>query len=852
MLNQANTVGGAGADSERRMADLRGVACVACGSETFEETDAGFYVCARCGTQSQDVRKDVDDEDAALSMGLVGRGARSRRVRDPARARLGADGRVIQRGGDRPKTADDVARERRAEADAIAARVRAYEEGLRRIAEAVCETLVRVHGADPTIRATAANVWRGYVAACGILAKDFGDPATYANPARRFGKRDGRGPTWINSERVATATTTGKGPAVSSTTAKGAAGDDDDDDDDDANEDSDRPKSSPSSSEDDDDDKEEDDRENANDDAAGNRSRDVEATPGKPLTLRRLVSRHLPRRLPLAVAYLACVLRRQPLHPADFTRWALEGDVPYVARAADVAKDLRALGADPEPWPNALTAPRAAPLPDKIAACAHDVASTLNVELPPCNALGLCARFASELGLHGDVADAAVRLLAAHESDGLRAHGSRTRGFVLRGTTRSRLPAAPPHVHAMAYVVAAINMLHGLDGRGAGGGAAGGGDVDADDAPGWRGRRTEARRAGRNATPATRRGRRSCTSANGSLSATGSLPAAEQKLTIDPPPRGGWVAWAERTMREGASAPRLPVRVAEAATRTPSADDDDGASASRGESVDAFLEYCRSHALRGLEGGLPEAHGRTVDALWRIHDARGADVPSDGPLVPPQSTAEHPAPGDSLSGRVDLDALSRRTGPIAAHLARRVSTRPSTRARASARPKLPLVARGTGFDPATSDPGSSDRPTDGPTEAYVAVVRACAGHAWADPQALHECALDVAAGFAACVRKDAGGFDERAYVEGLERRFLRVAEVPEFPEPASRVKEDVPDVPDVPGVPGEETKTKRRKSSAAAIMPPPPPRLPAVATASTTKARKRAAKKKRPARVDGF
>ena len=44
------------------MADLRGVACVACGSETFEETDAGFYVCARCGTQSQDVRKDVDDE----------------------------------------------------------------------------------------------------------------------------------------------------------------------------------------------------------------------------------------------------------------------------------------------------------------------------------------------------------------------------------------------------------------------------------------------------------------------------------------------------------------------------------------------------------------------------------------------------------------------------------------------------------------------------------------------------------------------------------------------------------------------------------------------------------------------
>ena len=515
----------------------------------------------------------------------------------------------------------------------------------------------------------------------------------------------------------------------------------------------------------------------------------------------------------------------------------------------------------------------------------------MNIELPPCNALGLCARFASELGLNGDTAvlDACVRLLAAHESDGLRAHGrTRTRGCSvrLRGVARSRLVSAPPHVHAMAYVVAAINLLHGLDGR------AKGGDVDADDAPGWRGRRTEARRAGRNATPATRRGRRSVP-ANGSSPATGPA-AVERKLTIDPP-RGGWIAWAERTMREGASAPRLPVRVAEAASRTPAADDDDGASgvsgasgASHRESVDAFLEYCKSHALRGLEDGLPEAHRRTVDALWRIHDARGgADVTSDDgrPLVPPRPTAELAPGGDSpggdspggdspgAAGRVDLDASSRRIGPIAAHLARRVSTRPSTRAaRASAAKLLTLVPSGTGFDPTTSDPGFN-QPTNQQTEAYVAVVRACAGHAWADPRALHECARDVDAGFVAYLRrrghagkgkglgkegteterkgtgsdedKDAGGVDEYACdVEGLERRFLRAVEVPEFPEPAEGgVKEDVPD---------EKTKTKRRRSSAAAIMPPPPPRLPAASIAPTTTARKRAAKKKRPARVDGF
>jgi hypothetical protein len=284
-----------------------------------------------------------------------------------------------------------------------------------------------------------------------------------------------------------------------------------------------------------------------------------------------------------------------------------------------------------------------------------------------------------------------------------------------------------------------------------------------------------------------------------------------------------------------------------------------------------------------LEDGLPEAHRRTVDALWRVHDARGgADVTSDDgrPLVPPRPTAELAPGGDSpggdspgAAGRVDLDASSRRIGPIAAHLARRVSTRPSTHAaRASAAKLLTLVPSGTGFDPATSDPGFN-QPTNRPTEAYVAMVRACAGHAWADPRALHECARDVDAGFVAYLRrrghagkgkglgkegteterkgtgsdedKDAGGVDEYACdVEGLERRFLRAVEVPEFPEPAEGgVKEDVPD---------EKTKTKRRRSSAAAIMPPPPPRLPAAAIAPTTTARKRAAKKKRPARVDGF
>ena len=94
-------------------------------------------------------------------------------------------------------------------------------------------------------------------------------------------------------------------------------------------------------------------------------------------------------------------------------------------------------------------------------------------------------------------------------------------------------------------------------------------------------------------------------------------------MRIDPPSEG-WTAWAEATMRTGASVPRLPVRVAEAATRDPETENSgDGRDL---ESVDAFLEYCRTHALRGLRGGLPEAHRRTVDALWRVHATGGGSA----------------------------------------------------------------------------------------------------------------------------------------------------------------------------------------------------------------------------------
>ena len=58
--------------------------CVVCRSQAFDETDEGFFVCLRCGTQSQDVVREVEDEELAFNHAGGGvRGVRSRRAPRP-------------------------------------------------------------------------------------------------------------------------------------------------------------------------------------------------------------------------------------------------------------------------------------------------------------------------------------------------------------------------------------------------------------------------------------------------------------------------------------------------------------------------------------------------------------------------------------------------------------------------------------------------------------------------------------------------------------------------------------------------------------------------------------------------
>ena len=64
--------------------------CAVCRGATFDETEEGFYVCLRCGTQSQDVVRETQDEELAFNTAGA-RGSQRRRVSAPA-----ADARLLR------------------------------------------------------------------------------------------------------------------------------------------------------------------------------------------------------------------------------------------------------------------------------------------------------------------------------------------------------------------------------------------------------------------------------------------------------------------------------------------------------------------------------------------------------------------------------------------------------------------------------------------------------------------------------------------------------------------------------------------------------------------------------------
>ena len=311
--------------------------CVVCRGEDFDETEEGFYVCQLCGTQSQDVVREVEDEELQFNTAGAGITRGARRVRTPSHrgdARGTAPGADPQDGTygatpagpgsfvaarQRVSAYADASEDASPESRAALERVVAYCDGVQRLLRAQCDALVQTMGFPEAIRSETRAVWLAYLDGSRILETDFADPDAFLEDAAaadaktepRASVREGS----EGSDEGSAATTS------TSTTGDTTSGGSDDDDDDGTAPPSARP---------------------------SRKEKSPQRTQKKKrVTFRAFVTRRFPIRCTLASVYLACLRLRLPVHCGDLTAWAADGRLPFLAESARVADGVAA--SEPEP-----------------------------------------------------------------------------------------------------------------------------------------------------------------------------------------------------------------------------------------------------------------------------------------------------------------------------------------------------------------------------------------------------------------------------------------------------------------------------------------------------------------------
>ena len=336
------------------------VVCRATGIDAFAPSETGFYVCLRCGTQSQrDAVEDVaelgfEHTGEALVPGMtpsLGPGGGARRMGLRARRTAGAATRreeaaAVARAR---KRAAPNARKRRAMRDgrrAIEAYVGCFQELLmaqvRVIGECGDGVVVNVEGVEATTR----SIWERY-----LVASESTTTTGFVDEEHNRAEDD----MTIGGD-------VGIGEKKKKTNGDGDLG-------------------------------------------------------GSLLT--RMTSR-LPMYMTLGMVYVACARHREAILPCDLSRMAMEGTMPYLNANAIFKKAFGAEITRELPSENAfqITTVRA-PTPERIVATAAYVAAKIGVQLPPVNASGLLTRFVRELNLHAGVRAAAHRTLSLYLSPAL-------------------------------------------------------------------------------------------------------------------------------------------------------------------------------------------------------------------------------------------------------------------------------------------------------------------------------------------------------------------------------------------------------------------------------------------------
>jgi hypothetical protein len=655
--------------------------CVVCRGEDFDETEEGFYVCHLCGTQSQDVVREVEDEELQFNTAGAGITRGARRVRTPSHrgdARGTARGADFQDGtyGATPAgPGSRVAKRQRVSAYADASedtspesrdaleRVVAYCDGVQRLLRAQCDALVQTMGFPEAIRAETRAVWLAYLDGSRILETDFADPDAFLeNAAAADAKTEPRASVREGSEGsdASDTATTSTSDSEDDTSAGSAASSDDGTDDEGRPRKAARPSSRKEKSE--------------------KKKALTTKKKEKRVTFRAFVTRRFPIRCTLASVYLACLRLRLPVHCGDLTAWAADGRLPFLAESARVADGVAA--SEPEPPSSrsvdvaaqTVAARFAAPLAPALVARSvprtHLVAAFAarmvrvaesaelkeaqrgRVAFPPTNAAAFVERFGGALGLGGAFAEQAMRALCLYQAPGLRHARASRAGAALpsdpneargRSRTQTRGVPAPPHAHAAATVVAAMKVAYDLSAP----------DVSASDEASYARWRVD--------VTARAETRRAVTSTSASTGTGFSYPVKRKEN-------------ASSTTRH-----------------------------------DAFLAFCRDHVFGG-RGSVPPPRDRVVANLWRAYETREkhADV-SEG-----------------------SEEATEETAPIAPFRAKTFSLKKTRRANDGG-------VVGAGRDAYWRGPAVlADAP-----RAYRAAVETVAELACVAPETLHACVLDV-------------------------------------------------------------------------------------------------------------
>jgi len=150
-------------------ADIACVVCRARGIDAFEPSDAGFYVCVRCGTQSQTQVLDAhelgfDSDDGADGI-IPGQGVGARGMRH--RRSVGPRVRAVRA---RPATAHER-RAARAAGEASEAYVRAFQGILRAQTTVLMGVLRGMSEEDGGFEESVREIWGRYAVACGALER---------------------------------------------------------------------------------------------------------------------------------------------------------------------------------------------------------------------------------------------------------------------------------------------------------------------------------------------------------------------------------------------------------------------------------------------------------------------------------------------------------------------------------------------------------------------------------------------------------------------------------------------------------------------------------------------------------